>query len=68
MNTPKIPAVGSRIYAVDGPGDFRAYGTVTAVVTDRWGTHAEVQMDDGETKTCHGLNNGPGIGWHREES
>lgn len=47
MSTPKIPAVGSRIYAVDGPGGFRAYGTVTAVVTDRWGTHAEVKMDDG---------------------
>lgn len=27
-------------------------------------SHALVLMDDGTTRTCHGMNRGPGIGWH----
>lgn len=63
---PLIPEAGQRVGTVCGPGEFakdRA-GTVLCQVTDRWGTHALVLMDDGTTRTCHGLNRGPGIGWH----
>jgi hypothetical protein len=61
-----IPQAGERIGVVCGPGEFPRgnMGLVLCVVTDRWGTHAVVLMDSGETKTCHGMNRGPGIGWH----
>jgi hypothetical protein len=69
IQTPDIPAIGERVHTVDGFGDYRhepsMRGMVTGVITDRWGTHAQVMMDDGAFRTCHGINHGPGIGWHR---
>ena len=67
FSTIKLPAVGSRVGTECGPGEFARdhAGTVLRHVTDRWGTHAVVQMDDGSEQTCHGLNSGPGIGWHQ---
>lgn len=61
----KLPSVGQRVGAVDGScqSPRNNAGTVTEVVTNRWGTHAVVQMDDGSKETCHGLNSQPGIGW-----
>lgn len=66
MLPPLIPTAGQRIGVVCGPGQFPedAAGVVLTQVTDRWGTHAVVLMDNGETKKCNGLNRGPGIGWH----
>lgn len=65
-----LPEPGARIGAVDGPGQHprdRA-GIVLCHVTDRWGTHAVVLMDAGNTERCHSLNDGPGIGWHLLEA
>lgn len=62
----QLPEPGQRIGVVCGPGEFAKNnaGTVMCHITDRWGTHALVMMDSGKTKTCHGMNAGPGIGWH----
>lgn len=53
----KLPAAGSRIGVVCGPGEFPqdTKGTVLCHVTDRWGTHALALMDDGTMKKVHGL-------------
>lgn len=61
-----LPIVGQKIGVVSGPGEFPSdnQGTVTEIVVDRWGTHALITMDNGRSSTCHGLNRGPGIGWH----
>lgn len=61
-----LPHLGSRVGSVDGPGVFPSDnpGTCTAHVVDRWGMHAVIEFDDGRTTTCHGLNTGPGIGFH----
>ena len=66
ITAPLIPEAGQRIGVECGPGEFAAdnAGIVLCQVTDRWGTRAVVLMDTGETKTCEGLNRGPGIGWH----
>lgn len=61
-----LPAPGQRVGVIDGPcqrPEDRA-GIVLCHVSDRWGTHALVLMDAGETKTCHSLRTSPGIGWH----
>jgi hypothetical protein len=65
--THTLPAPASRVGVVCGPGEFPEdhAGVVLCHVTDRWGSHAVVLMDTGETRTCHGLNRGPGIGWHQ---
>jgi hypothetical protein len=62
-----LPSSGQRVGTVSGPGQFPRdnAGTVICQITDRWGTHALVMMDSGRVDTCHGLNNGAGIGWHR---
>lgn len=62
-----MPTPGERVGVVCGPGEFPAdrAGTVLTVYKDRWGQHAVVRMDTGETMTFEGLNRGPGIGWHR---
>lgn len=62
----QLPNIGTRVGTVDGPGAFARdnAGTVLRHETDRWGTHAVVLRGTGETDTCHGLNDGPGIGWH----
>ena len=64
-----LPPVGSRVSSVCGPGERPGDtpGTVTEIVTDRWGTHAVVQMDDGRTETCHSLTT-VGIGWYQLQS
>ena len=61
-----LPEPGARVGIVDGPGQWPEWngGVVLCQVADRWGTHALVLMDSGETETCHSLNTGPGIGWH----
>lgn len=61
-----LPIPGQRIGSVCGPGEFPAdnAGTVICQIEDRWGTHALVMMDSGRVDTCHGLKDGPGIGWH----
>jgi hypothetical protein len=61
-----IPTPGQRVGSVCGPGEFAAdnSGIVICQITDRWGTHAIVLMDSGRIDTCHGLKDGPGIGWH----
>lgn len=66
ITTQTIPEAGQRIGRVCGPCQFPEdnAGIVLTQVTDRWGTHALVLMDDGTTETCHGLNSGLGIGWH----
>lgn len=60
-----LPAAGARVGTVCGPCESAKdnAGTVLCQVTDRWGTHALVLMDTGETNTCHGLTD-RGIGWH----
>jgi hypothetical protein len=66
ITAPTLPAAGQRIGVVCGPGEFPHdhAGTVLCIVEDRWGSHALVLMDEGHTQTCHGMNSGPGIGWH----
>lgn len=60
-----LPKVGDRIGAVCGPGMLTDDdpGTVTEIVTTRWGTSAKVAMDDGRTEFCEGLTD-VGIGWY----
>lgn len=66
VSAPQLPEAGARVGTVCGPGEYPRNnpGTVLCHVTDRWGTHALVLMDKGGTQACHGLNSGPGIGWH----
>lgn len=66
ITAPMLPAVGQRVGVVCGPGEQPRdnAGTVQSIVKDRWGSHAVIQMDAGDTRTCHRLNRGPGIGWH----
>lgn len=64
--TPQLlPAPGARVGIVCGPGEFPqdCAGTTLCHVTDRWGTHALVLMDAGDTRTVHGLTD-VGIGAH----
>lgn len=60
-----LPAAGQRVGTVCGPCEFPRdnAGTVLCIIEDRWGRHALVLMDSGETKTCHGLTD-RGIGWY----
>ncbi|MBU2802170.1 MAG: hypothetical protein RE468_08960 [Acidithiobacillus caldus] len=71
MKTKTLPAVGERVHTVDG---FRCYrfhpdmrGTVTGIISDEWGTYAQVMMDNGNFRLCPSLCDGPRtqIGWHR---
>jgi hypothetical protein len=72
-NAETLPAIGERVHTVDGFRCYRFYpdmrGTVTGIITDRWGTHAQVMMDDGSFRTCSRLCSGPRtqIGWHRSQ-
>lgn len=61
-----LPAPGSRIGRVCGPGEFPSddAGIVLCHVEGRFGSWAEVLMDSGKTERCSGLNRSPGIGWH----
>lgn len=61
----KLPQAGQRVGSVDGPCvDPRDNaGTVLCQVTDRWGTHALVLMDNGTTTKVHSLTE-RGIGWY----
>ena len=61
-----LPEAGQRVGVVCGPGEFPQdnAGTVLCESTDKWTSCAVVLMDDGKVNTCHGLNTGPGIGWH----
>lgn len=67
---PELPEPGARVGTVCGPGEFPrdTAGIVLCHVTDTWGTHAVVMMDSGKTERCHGMNRGPGIGWHYVEA
>ena len=70
ISRPTLPAPGARVGVVCGPGEFPADapGTVLCHVETRFGAHALVLMDSGEIRTCHGMNRGPGIGWHALET
>jgi hypothetical protein len=61
-----VPAPGARIGSICGPGEFAEdnAGIVLCQVENKWGSFAVVLMDSGRVDTCHGLNSGPGIGWH----
>lgn len=61
-----IPSPGQRIGRVSGPAGLAIdeMGIVLCHVTNRLGTYALVLMDTGKTRTCHGLNRAPGMGWH----
>lgn len=63
---PVLPAAGSRVGIVCGPGEFPKdnAGTVLCQVTDRWGSHAVVLMDTGAINYCHGLTK-VGIGTYQ---
>lgn len=64
-----LPASGSRVGTVCGPCERPAdrAGTVLCHVTNRWGTHAVVLLDEGNTTTCNGLTK-VGIGWYQLET
>lgn len=64
-----LPKAGDRIGRVCGPGQFPEddAGVVLSVVSDKWGDYAMVLLDSGQVVSCHGLNSGPGIGWHKVE-
>jgi hypothetical protein len=61
-----LPPAGCRVGVACGPGEFpRDYqGIVMNHVTDQWGTHAIVMMDDGKIRNCEGLTE-IGIGWYQ---
>lgn len=72
--------VGSRVVGfsgMHGQGPEHRSGVVTEHVTDRWGSHLKVQMDDGSEDSVHSLrgtatlkgesfriSTGFGIGWY----
>lgn len=63
-------SVGSRVVGFSGMhGQGSAYraGTVVEHVTDRWGTHLKVQMDDGSVNKVPSLN-GTAVSRHNGES
>lgn len=67
----ELPAPGSRVGVVCGPGEFAAHnaGIVLCQAHEEWRLGefrhwAVVLMDDGKVLECSGLNAGPGIGWH----
>lgn len=66
LTRPQLPAAGARVGVVCGPGEWARdnAGTVMTEITDRWGSHVLVMMDNGTVRDCHGMNAGPGIGWH----
>ena len=66
MQEIQMPRPGDRIGSVCGPGEFPQdnSGIVIAVCQNQWGPYALVLMNNGEMSYCHGLNSGPGIGWH----
>lgn len=48
-------AVGTKVLGISGyGGSHERAGTVQEIVTDRWGTHAVVALDEGGTETLHG--------------
>ena len=57
FTAPALPPAASRVGISCGPGEFPKdhAGTVLCHVTDRWGTHAVVLMDNGKMHCCHGL-------------
>ena len=57
--------IGQRIGAVDGPGRSPKddQGMVTQIVTNRWGAHAVVLMDNGRKDSIHSFTD-VGIGWY----
>ena len=61
----QLPEAGTRVGTVCGPCEQAKdnAGTVLCQVSDRWGTHAVVMMDNGKIQNCHGLTN-VGIGWY----
>ncbi|MBU2762832.1 hypothetical protein HAQ03_05245 [Acidithiobacillus caldus] len=65
-----LPTMGERVHTVDGIRCYRFHpdmrGTVTGIIQDEWGTYAQVMMDNGNFRLCHGLCDGPltQIGWH----
>lgn len=64
--SPRLPSAGARIGVVDGPGQSPAdrTGIVMVRTPSPWGGFATVLMDDGSTRTCSSVDDGPGIGWH----
>lgn len=62
----RLPEPGARVGVVCGPGEFPrdCQGIVLCHVADQFHGWAVVLMDSGEVRHCHGLNRGPGIGWH----
>lgn len=65
INANILPAAASRVGTVCGPCQSPKdnAGTVLCHITNRWGSHAVVLMDDGHVETCHGLTD-RGIGWY----
>lgn len=66
INAKILPNAGQRVGVVYGPGEFPRdnAGSVMCQIDDMWGSHVLVVMDNGEVHQCHGMNRGPGIGWH----
>lgn len=66
IQPPVLPEPGSRVGVVCGPGEFASdnAGIVLCHVASQWLGWAVVLMDSGRIEHCHGLNRGPGIGWH----
>ena len=66
MSSKPIPWAGERIGVVCGPGEIPESnaGVVLTQIPSVWGAYALVLMDSGECAVCHGMNDGPGIGWH----
>jgi hypothetical protein len=63
--TKTLPAPGSRVGVVCGPGESAKYnaGIVLCHNTDEWYTYAVVLMDSGKIQHCMGLTK-VGIGWY----
>ncbi len=54
--------LGTRIMAADGYTN--RWGKVYGRIRTRWGSSLRIKFDDYTFDTCHGINSGPGIGWH----
>ncbi len=65
LTTKTLPAIGTRVSAIDGPGvllgDYA--GTVVEHIDSRWGGAAVIALDHGGQAHCSGLTE-VGIGWH----